>query len=25
VVSERDFLDIAFHIFERYLKGDAAT
>jgi len=25
VVSERDFLDIAFHIFERYLKGDAST
>ena len=21
VVSERDFLDIAFHLFERYLKG----
>jgi CBS domain-containing protein len=25
VVSERDFLDIAFHLFERYLKGTPTT
>ncbi len=25
VVSERDFLDIAFYIFERYLKGSPST